>query len=557
MELFRDDKVYWCKSTYDERHVPKKAGFKWHGDYCHNNCPACKADLGRVWWTTDASVAYKLAEYADDHVRADLERIEHERMETLAASKAVDAEMAIPCPVGLAYLPYQRAGIAFAVRRDNTLISDEMGLGKTVEAIGVVNADPSIKKVLVVCPASLKLNWKRELERWLVRKLSVQIGDSKRFPAQADIIVVNYDVLHRHEKQVAELQWDLLIVDEAHYCKNRKARRSKQVFKIRAQRNLLLTGTPIVNRPVELWPLLNFLDPDHWNNFNAYAKRYCDAHKNRYGWDFSGASHLAELQEKLRATLMVRRLKQDVLIDLPAKRRQVIELSTNGNVGVIEAEARAWSKHQAHLAALRTQVELAKANDDEAEYRASVERLREGARSSFVEMASRRHAVALAKVPLVVEQLRLVLDDSDQKVVLFAHHHDVIAAIARAFGNASVTLTGKTGLAQRHEAVERFQNDPEVRLFIGSITAAGVGLTLTAASHVVFAELDWVPGNMTQAEDRCHRIGQRESVLVQHLVFDGSLDARMARTLVEKQEVLDATLDERSRLECQEPLLPV
>jgi len=168
--------------------------------------------------------------------------------------------------------------------------------------------------------------------------------------------------------------------------------------------------------------------------------------------------------------------------------------------------------------------------------------LRAGVNAAFGELAKLRQATALAKVPLVIEHVKSVLDDAG-KVVLFAHHRAVIQELAEPFGDAAVTLTGSDDLASRQATVDRFQSDPSCRLFIGSITAAGFGFTLTASAHVVFAELDWVPARLTQAEDRTHRIGQRDSVLVQHLVLEDSLDARMIGTLIKKQRVVDAVAD--------------
>src|SRR3990167_6920453 len=170
-------------------------------------------------------------------------------------------------------------------------------------------------------------------------------------------------------------------------------------------------------------------------------------------------------------------------------------------------------------------------------------RSRAASQAAFTEISKLRHATALAKLPMVMIHLRDQLD-AGNKVVVFAHHHDVVAAIAAEFGAAAVTLTGETGMAERQAAVDRFQSDDSCTLFIGSIHAAGVGITLTAAAHVIFAELDWVPGNLSQAEDRCHRIGQSGSVLVQHLVLDGSIDATMAQTITAKQDIIDRALDD-------------
>jgi RNA-binding protein YhbY len=191
-------------------------------------------------------------------------------------------------------------------------------------------------------------------------------------------------------------------------------------------------------------------------------------------------------------------------------------------------------------------VELAKAEGRE-KYEAAVEALRQRTQLAFTELSQLRHRTAVAKIPAVIEHLQAALDgDEDHKVVLFAHHKDVVKTIMEALAAkevSAVQVTGDTGLMERQANVDKFQRDPKCRVFVGNIQAAGVGITLTAAAHVIFAELDWVPGNVTQAEDRCHRIGQRDSVLVEHLVLDGSLDARMARTLIAKQYVIDAALD--------------
>lgn len=386
-----------------------------------------------------------------------------------------------------------------------------------------------------------------------MRPLTIGIASSQEWP-ESGIVIINYDILHKWQEKLQAVEWDLVIADEAHYIKNPKARRTKQVTSIKARRKVLLTGTPIVNRPVELWPLIHYLDPKRWKSFWSYAKTYCNAYYNGYGWDFSGASNLEDLQEKLRSTIMVRRLKADVLTELPPKRRQVIELPANGASKYIAAEQSAFSRYEEQLAKLKARVELAKACEDEEEYRQAVEALRNGARAAFDEISKLRHETALAKVPYVVAHLEDVLE-AEQKVVVFAHHHDVIQSIATAFEDIAVILTGEQSLEERQAAVDRFQNDPSCRLFVGSIQAAGVGITLTAARTVVFAELDWVPGNMTQAEDRCHRIGQQNSVLVQHLVLEGSLDASLAKTLVAKQEVIDRALDKASEI-TQVPLLP-
>lgn len=527
--------------SYEQRAIPKAAGFRWD--------PSSKC-----WYTTDERTALKLTPDGQAQLAAANEREQARRAEAVEASRAQDVAVELPCPEGLAYLPYQRAGIATALRRPNVLFGDEMGLGKTIQAIGVINTDATLKKILIVCPASLKLNWRRELRKWLTRDLSIAIAAGDSFhPDYADITIMNYDILAKHRTRLRAVAWDLIICDEAHYLKNPKAKRTQAIVgtekkgqqetpPIAARRRIMLTGTPIPNRPVEGWSIFHYLDPEEFRSFRSYAKRFCDAQNNGYGWDMTGSSNLGELQEKLRASIMIRRLKADVLTELPAKRRSIIELPANGASGAVAAETKAYEANEERLAELRAAVEIAKASDDPEEFKAAVERLRQAASAAFTEMSKLRHATAVAKLPYVIDYVRDLVGHG-RKVVVFAHHKDVIDALAADLGPIAVKLYGDTPMEERQANVDRFQCDAGCLVFIGGIMAAGVGLTLTAAAHVVFAELDWVPGNITQAEDRCHRIGQRDMVLVEHLVLNGSLDAKMAKTLVEKQEVIAAALD--------------
>ena len=553
------DGLFVLQSEYEDRSIPKSAGLRWHAARrCRRKaCELCDNELGAVWWTRDVLHALELVDYAEPalHVAiversgpAGEERAEEkrraaramkvkklQRVQTLVASRAHDAKIEAPSPEGREYLPYQRAAIAFGLSRSNTLFADEMGLGKTIEALGVINTDAEARRVLIVCPASLKLNWARECERWLVDRGEVGIA-GKTFPDTADIVIINYDILGKWKKELRR-PWDVLVADECHYVKNKDAKRSKALYALDARRKLFLTGTPILNRPIELWAILNALAPDEFGHFWTFAKRYCKPIKNNFGWEFVGADNVEELHERLRSTIMVRRTKAEVLPDLPPKRRQVIELASEHIAGLIAVETEAWQEHRRRLSELRT-VRRKGGGESDAELAA----MRAGINAAFGELAKLRQGTALAKVPLVIEHVKNVLEDAG-KIVLFAHHREVIRQLAEPFGDAAVTLTGSDDIASRQAAVDRFQEDPTCTLFIGSITAAGFGLTLTAAAHVIFAELDWVPARLTQAEDRTHRIGQEDSVLVQHLVLQDSLDARMVGTLLEKQRVIDKVVD--------------
>lgn len=488
-----------------------------------------------------------IEEVAKQVEQIDLVAAQAVKTAALDASRALDSDRQIPVPNGLSYLPYQRAGIAYAMDRQHALIGDEMGLGKTIQGIGISNADPSVRSVLVICPASLKLNWKREWKKWDVKALSVAVGGSKHLP-DSDVVIVNFDVIKKQHKKLIARNWDLVIIDECHKVKNPDAQRTQFILGraekrnkdgeikkpaiegIPAKRQIFLTGTPILNRPIELWTLVEKLDPTGLGkNFWSFAKRYCNATQDRFGWNFNGASHLDELQDRLRAAFMVRRLKSEVLKDLPAKRRQVIliEPDVKGRE-LIEKEKVAYEHFQAN----------------------------EGDSVALSEMSRLRHEVAIYKVPFVADHVEDLLETLD-KVIVFAHHKDVVDALMAKFGDAAVKIDGRvTDMQVRQDAVDRFQTDAACKVFVGSIQAAGVGLTLTAASTVVFAELDWVPGNVTQAEDRVHRIGQTQQVLIQHIILDESLDATMINKIMVKQAVIDAALDSKSTKEVDEVKMP-
>lgn len=565
MNITHKNGIWAAEATFEERAPLKLAGFWWHPGLARCNrsrCSACEVGHDAGWWTFKPEIAARLLDQCDDGARAALA----DHLESLEASRATDSSVDIPAPAGLSYYPFQRAGIAYGTQRESVLIADEMGLGKTIQALGIINADETIKSALIVVPASLRINWAREAATWLTREFNVYVAETtKAPPADADIVIVNYAKINRKAVREALMarSWDVLIADEAHYAKNKKAQRTKALLGWwnkakrerveglvdRSRRRVFLTGTPILNKPVELHPLLAALDPRQFGNFMRFAKRYCNAHqisigRGRTAWDFTGSSNLDELQERLRSTVMVRRLKSEVLPELPPKRRQVITLPPNGASNAIAAERRAFVAHESAIADARAEADLAQADGDESAYNASVARLRSLEQLAFTEMSRVRHEVAVAKIEKVIEHVESLRESGIAKIVLFAHHHDVIDAFMSQWGSAAVELTGRTPMAERQAAVDRFQTDDTCEIFVASIKAAGVGLTLTASSTVVFAELDWVPANIQQAEDRCHRIGQTGSVLVQHLVFNGSIDADMAHRIISKQQVISAALDD-------------
>ena len=535
MEIIFQDGLFLANASFEEKDALKTAGFRWNPDK-------------KKWWTDKPTIAATLKEHADGAAISEIEKAET-AIEASSSSRAI-ANIEIPIPAGKALFPYQKAGIEYVCQNRAVLIGDEMGLGKTVQAIAVINVEKP-KTVLIVCPATLKINWQKELNRWLTDPYRIHVLRSgEAFPVLPEIVIMNYDIAAKYADEIRAVSWDLLICDEAHYMKNPKAQRTKallgegkKVNPLVAGKKIFLTGTPITNRPVELWPLVNYLFPSQFSNFFSFAKRYCEAHQNGYGWDFSGATNLEELQQVLRASGMIRRMKAQVLTELPAKIRQVISLPSDSVSRLVKQENEHGDALERRVKAIKAEAKRSKASGDKEAYAAAVGQLRQAYSVAFEEMAGIRRELAQAKIPFVIEHITDIVE-SNGKVVIMAHHRDVVDALQNHFGLAAVKLYGGMSDVEKENSVTRFQNDPTCKIFVGSIRAAGVGITLTAASKVVFAELDWTPANMMQAEDRCHRIGQTESVLVQHLVFDGSLDARMAEILVEKMEVIGAALDE-------------
>lgn len=407
--------------------------------------------------------------------------------------------------------PYQLRGVeqlaSILAKRHAALLADEPGLGKTIQVIELINR-LRVDSVLIVCPASLRLNWEKELTRWLVN-------------TSQHIEVLSYEAVAAGKNRYP--RYELAVFDEAHYLKTPSAKRTKACFAINADSKLFLTGTPVVNRPMEMYPILKACGLKL--NKTEFGKRYCGGKlivirwkpTKKYAWDFSGASNTEELNAALRSTIMVRRTKREVLAELPRKIRQVVEL----DAALPESES------------LRSAVNAMFNGFTDAA--ANIKELRKVA---FEELAKARLETARAKLPHVLSFAGDLLEE-ENKLVIFAYHREIVDAIAEHFGADAVKLYGGMTDKQKNNAVEAFQNG-NAKVFVGQITAAGTGLTLTAAHTMLFAELDWVPGNIIQCEDRCHRFGQTEPVRVFHITCQGSVDSRMVKALVEKQKTIEA-----------------
>lgn len=514
--------VFLCH--YVARQTAKDAGFRWDPQR-------------REWWTDNYYNAAQLQKYADVAAQ---EALKHCR-EKIEASQSVSAELEIPAPEGLEYYPFQKAGIRYMLEHKHVLLADEMGLGKTPMSIGVINILQP-KRVLVIVPNILKLNWKRELERWLIKPYNIYlVNDNAPFEfCERTIIIVNYErVIKSEVLEQLQRPVDILIIDECHKIKNPEAQRTRKILTDEnalfnfADKVLLLTGSPMPNRPIELYPLINKLFPNRWSYW-GFAKRYCGLYQDYYGcWKADGASNLEELHLWLREKFMLRRLKKDVLKELPEKQYQLIVFDSKPVEALLEQEKKILNK-----------VGICKIEQVEnvQQWKKALSKLLRSSDedSSIMHV---RHLLGLQKVPFVVEHLNEFFEGCTNKVVLFAHHRDVLEEIHAAFQDNSVLVYGGMTNNARQAAVDRFQNDSNCRLLCANIHVAGIGLTLTAASVVMFAELDFVPANMLQAEDRCHRIGQGNKVLIQYLVFDNSLDVHIAWLLTHKRKWAEMLLD--------------
>lgn len=454
-------------------------------------------------------------------------------------------------------MPFQREGSNFILTswvdpqpESTCLLADDMGLGKTVQAIeacrmlswnwDVGQANDSIMHAVVVCPKSLKINWQKEIETWC----STHDRIAWFIYSYEDIRKINVDEFKAH----------VLIADECHYLKNETTQRFRRFWKlaVKAERLLLLSGTPIENRHRELLPLLWLLDSEQWGSprdtekKHEYEKRFCGGHlqhiyaikstcvRNRPpGRDCSGCKWMVSastngilLAERLSSMRILRRTKEQVLPELPPKRRVLTIMQKDESFKRLGLEP--------NLQDLFIYPEF---------YEQDVKKLEEN-QALFEQISSRRKLEGLNKAPSVAEYAAELLE-TIPKIGIFTYHREVAHAIHAKLVECgydfskTVCVDGSFEVEERQKAVDLFQNDPQVRIFIGTIRSCGVGFTLTAAHHALFAEFDWSPKVLEQAEDRFHRIGQRDSVLIEHCAQHDTLDARILKVLLKKQEIIE------------------
>lgn len=499
----------------------------------------------------------------------------------------------IPRSVWSSLAPFQRAGVSWIVRNNGrALLADEPGLGKTIQAIGAACAYRHEWPLLVVSPSSARFHWEAEFRQWLpdrsylpsdaILVVTSEKSASRKYVDKALVIVTSYDLVHREvvKKALHRVAPNVVICDECHYLKNGKAQRTKALLPLlkSARRAILLSGTPALSRPSEVFWQLHALDPNQWADATDFHKRYCSNPKSSSSSStsskvakennvaassssskedkYSGACHLEELHILLRASLMLRRNKASILTQLPMKRRirRRITIDDAELRAELRAELEEFRERASELAELskkskrrrRKRRRSASFEDDDEDYEAEEEEDRVVAETSNgvdpasqqdvrKEMARKKKALLLelfrrsgmAKLPGVERHVRDLLSRKNTgKLLIFAHHRAALDALANGCLRdvPHIRIDGSTPGKERQSRVNKFQNDATVIVALLGITAAGVALTLTAASRVLFAELYWTPAALLQAEDRAHRIGQTSEVVIEYLLADDCVD---------------------------------
>ncbi len=427
--------------------------------------------------------------------------------------------------------PHQVEGVAFLLGRRRAILADEMGLGKTRQSIIAARHAASDGPWLVVCPASVKLNWAREI-RTAAPGAAVEVihGGEPLRAGRGVWTVINYDLLHRYIDDLCRPRWQALIFDEAHYLKNRNSIRSRMARRLveGAPSEAVvhaLTGTPLMNRPRDLFPLLSLVNHPLGRSFLSFAKRYCAAYHNGYGWVTDGASNLDELAVQLHG-VMLRRTKEEVLA-LPPKLRHWLPVEVRQGIG---------GREVARVVGILLANQLGKGSGARQE--------RDRARV-IAHLTRARRQLAVAKTASTLEFVEGAIDQGE-KVIVFSCFDEPLKKLAAKFGDQAVLLTGATPPRRRQRLVDRFQQEEGVRVFVGNIVAGGVGINLTAARQVVFNDLDWVPANHWQAEDRAYRIGQTATVNVTYMTAPGTLDDFVAQVLRTKMKLIESVVDGRA-----------
>lgn len=455
---------------------------------------------------------------ADAATRARIVALQVQEQKALEPSWAMDADFTVPMPPGEALRPYQTAGVAFAMQRECTLIADVPRLGKSAQAIGVFNKMRGTT-ALIICPSVAKPQWLKYVHRWAVGSSTAQIVEGLSDTLRGDILIINWEILDTYREELAAKHFDVVVYDECRAMKSEKSARTKAALAMRGTKHLFLDGTPINTRPIDLWPVIRRCDRYGLGKSKTdFAKRYCDAERIPGEWHPDGASNMEELQRRLRKTFMIRREKTEATHE-----RKFVWLPNGGFEEM-----------------LATERALFIGADTRPLHEIIADRL-ESEEPPSEELASARQALAQAKLAHVYDYIDGLLAQS-KKVVVFAYHRAITTALAAHYEDAAMVIGGLTP-KQRQVAIDRFQDDPGCRVFVGNITSCSSAISLSAANDVVYAELSWVPTEMEQSEDRPW-LPSKDSLITSHwLMFEDSLDAAMHTILIDRMREIGAALN--------------
>lgn len=425
--------------------------------------------------------------------------------------------------------PYQiEAATQIDAFDGRALLALPMGTGKSLIALYWALMNPHARPIVIVCPATLKWNWEEEAMRHVgMRCIVLEHMKPRKKPVvrRNNILVINYDILSGWLEFLKDIDPKLVILDEVHAIKSLHSKRTKNTRKLcnKVPNIIALSGTPIVSRPSELFPILNILRPDIFPTFFPYGSTYCRLTKTMWGWDYRGARNTKKLNRVLLQTCMLRKTKEELLKDLPPKIRSVVPLPIK-NRGEYDKAASEyldwWESGESKSRAFRK-------NDQ---------------KSKLFDL---KKLAAMLKLPSVFEWLDNFLSETNEKIIVFAWHHCVIDALYERYPD-SVTITGKTTQVKRKKRFKQFLNDPDTRIMFGNIQAAGVGLSALGVSHTAVVELPWNPGDLAQAEDRVHGVGRGKigiSSNIYYLIARNTVEDSLCRIIQRKQGTLDSVLD--------------
>ena len=435
-------------------------------------------------------------------------------------------------------LDHQKEAIQKLVENKKFILADDMGLGKTTSTI-IAGLETGAKKILIICPATLKINWKREIENYSDRPIFISEG--KQFSTEHDFVIVNYDIMKnfhdpkkKDESLILMSKFDLVIIDEAHYIKNAQAQRTKLINDITksVDRLWLLTGTPMTSRPIDYFNLLSLIDSPVAKNWMAYVIRYCAGFQFKVGprkiWNVQGASNLEELRDRT-AGLTLRRLKENVL-DLPDKIITPVYLRLKSKVyeEVMGDYYNWYEKNPEESKSLTVQ---------------------------FTKLTKVRQIIADEKISQTIEIAENIIEQ-DKKVIIFCNFTDSLNKITEHFGKSAVKLDGSMSKHERQFSVDQFQENDKIKVFVGNIKAAGVGITLTSAEAVIFNDLSFLPSDHAQAEDRAYRYGQKNNVLVYYPIFENTIEGIIYDILHNKKQVIATVMgDNQNTADAAEEIL--